>query len=83
MRDNTAFDWSPGLIRRTEPKKSKIFQLFIVRPTTSPDQTEQNISTDGACADFGFFQSRPIRYLFSGVEIGLNGSYWIDLIAYK
>ena len=41
MRDNTAFDWSPGLIRRTEPKKSKIFQLFIVRPTTSPDQTEQ------------------------------------------
>jgi hypothetical protein len=75
------------LVARFNPqdrtKKVENISTFIVRPTTSPDQTEQNISTDGACADFGFFQSRPIHYLFSGVEIGLNGSYWIDLIAYK
>jgi hypothetical protein len=40
------FDWSRSLIRGTGPKKLKIFQLFIIRPATSPDQSEQNISTD-------------------------------------
>jgi hypothetical protein len=66
MWDNTAF-W---LVARFNPLK--IFQLFIIRPATSPDQSEPKISTDGACADFVLFLSGPIRCLFSGVEISLN-----------
>jgi hypothetical protein len=35
----------------------KIFQLFIIRPATLPDQSEPKFSTDGACADFVLFRS--------------------------
>jgi hypothetical protein len=66
------FDWSPGLIRGPDQKKLNIFQLFIIRPATSPDQSEPTISTDGACADFVVFRSGPNRCLFSGVEISLK-----------
>jgi hypothetical protein len=58
---------SPSLIHGPDQKKLKIFQLFIIQPATSPDQSEPNISTDGACADFV-----PIRCLFSGEEISLK-----------
>jgi hypothetical protein len=83
MRDNTAFNWSPGLIRRTEPKKSKIFQLLLSGQQRRRIKRNKTFLLMAHARIFGFFQSRPIRYLFSGVEIGLNGSYWIDLIAYK
>ena len=49
------------------PKK-----VFIIRPATSPDQSEPKISTDGACADFVLFRSSPIRSfrcLFSGSKL--------------
>jgi hypothetical protein len=38
-----------------------VFDLAIIRPATSPDQSEPKISADGACADFVLFQSGPIR----------------------
>ena len=69
------FDWLPGLIRAPDQKKLKIFQLFIIRPATSPDQSEPKISTDGACADIVLIRSSPFRCLFSGVEISLKLDY--------
>jgi hypothetical protein len=62
----------------------KTFQLFIIRPATSPDQSEQKSSTDGACADFVLFRSGPIRCLFSGVEISFqscSGAFFLRKLA--
>jgi hypothetical protein len=66
MWDNTAFWLVARFNPWTGPKKLKMFQLFIIRPATSPDQSEPKIPTDGACADFVLFRSGPIRCLFSG-----------------
>jgi hypothetical protein len=44
-----------------DQKKLKIFQLFIIQPATSPDQSEPKISADGACAEFVLFRSSPIN----------------------
>ena len=70
------FDWSPGLIRGPDQKKLNIFQLFIIRPATSPDQSEPKISTDGACADFVLFRS---ACYFPEWKLALKGQVeWSD-----
>jgi hypothetical protein len=52
------FHWLPSLICGTRPKKDYI-QLPIIQLPMSPDQSEPNISTDGACTDFALFRSTP------------------------
>jgi hypothetical protein len=89
------FGWSPGLIRGPDQKKLKIFQLFIIRPATSPDQSEPKISTDDACANFVLIRSAAyypewklafkvifvsvLRRPFHWANEQLSGKHWYNL----